>query len=112
MNKQGLVHPNFLPAISQASKKAINQEMRSWHIQIKNDKSLLDISKMFNAVLRGWDNYYSRFYPSAMRPIWRHFNDHLTQWVRRKYKRFARHKRLARKHVGRLASANQQMSVN
>lgn len=27
VNKQGLVHPNFLPAISRTSKKAINQEM-------------------------------------------------------------------------------------
>ena len=106
VNGKGIVHPNFLPAISQMSRKAMNQEMRSRHIQIKNDKSLLDLSKMFDAVLRGWDNYYIRFYPSAMRSVWRHFDRYLAQWVRRKYKRFARHKRLAYRHLDRLAKAD------
>jgi len=58
VNKQGLVHPNFLPGISQASKKAINQEIRSWHIQLNNGSSLSDLSEMFNVVLRGWSQYY------------------------------------------------------
>jgi RNA-directed DNA polymerase len=112
VDKRGIVHPNFLPAISKAAKKAINQEMRSWHLQLKSDKSLPELSRMFNAVLRGWDNYYSRFYPSAMYPIWQHFNYHLAQWVRRKYKRFARHKRRAREYVGRLAATNQNLFVH
>ena len=109
VNGKGIVHPNFLPAISQASRKAINQEMRSWHIQIKNDKSLLDLSRMFDPVLRGWNNYYGRFYPSAMRVIWRHFDTYLVQWVRRKYKRFSWHKRRAYQYLNRLAQANAQL---
>jgi RNA-directed DNA polymerase len=106
VNGKGVVHPNFLPAISRASRKAINQEIRSWHIQLKNDKSLLDISKMFDAVLRGWSNYYGRFYPSAMNTIWKHFNRYLARWVRRKYKRFANHKRRAYEYLNKLAQAN------
>lgn len=106
VNGKGIVHPNFLPAISQMSRKAINQKMRSWHIQIKNDKSLTELSKMFDAVLRGWDNYYSRFYPSAMRLVWRNMDRYLAQWVRRKHKRFAAHKRLAYRHLDQLAKAN------
>lgn len=31
------VHPNFLPAISRASMKALNREIRSWHVQLRND---------------------------------------------------------------------------
>lgn len=112
VNGKVMVHPNFLPAISRASRKAINQEMRSWHIQIKNDKSLLDLSKMFNSVLEGWNNYYGRFYPSAMRVIWRHFNRYLVQWVRRKYKRYAGHKRRAFQYLHRLARANQHIFVH
>ncbi len=106
VNGKGIVHPNFLPAISRTSRKFINQEIRSWHIQIKNDKSLLDLSMMFDSVLRGWSNYYGRFYPSAMRGIWRHFNRYLVQWVRRKYKRFSWHKRRAYQYLNRLAQAN------
>lgn len=112
VNKQGLVHPNFLPAISQTSKKAINQEIRSWHIQIKNGKSLRDLSKMFNAVLRGWFNYYGRYYPTGMRGIWRRFNGYLVQWVRRKYKRFAWHKRHAFNYVNKLARANPHLFIH
>jgi len=106
VNGKGLIHPNFLPAISQASMKAINQEIRSWHIQLKNDKTLLDISYMFDSVLRGWNNYYGRFYPSALNKIWRHFNWYLTRWVRRKYKRFAWHKRRSYKYLDKIARAN------
>ena len=97
IDKLGRIHPNFLPAISKTSMKAIRQEMRSWHIQLNNSKSLIDLSKMYNAVLKGWHNYYGKFYSSKLNDVWKHFNRHLIQWVRRKYKRFAGHKRRAAK---------------
>ena len=112
VNKQGLIHPNFLPAISQTSKKAINQEIRGWHIQIKNDKSLLDLSKMFNRILKGWFNYYGRFYPTGMRGIWRSVNKYLMQWVRRKYKRFSWHKTRAFNYVNKLARLNPHLFIH
>lgn len=112
VDKQGREHPNFLPAISQASKKSINQEIRSWHIQLKNDKSLHDLSKMFNAVFQGWFNYYGKFYSSAMSSIWRNVNRYLVQWVRRKYKRFAWHKRRAKEYLFRLARANSHLFLH
>jgi RNA-directed DNA polymerase len=105
-------HPNFLPGISRASMKAINREIRSWHIQLKNDKSIEDISHMFNPVLRGWLQYYGRFYPSALRRIWRNFNRYLVQWVRRKYKHLAQHWTRARKYIDRLARAKDELFVH
>lgn len=112
VNKKGIVHPNFLPAISQSSRKAINQEIRKWHIQIKNEKSLDDLSTIFNPVLRGWYNYYGRFYPSAMIPLWRKFNWYLAQWVRRKYKRFSKHKRRAFNYLNTLAHAKTHLFIH
>ena len=109
VNGKGVVHPNFLPAISKTSRKAINQEIRGWHIQLKNDKTLLDLSRMFDVVLKGWSNYYGRFYPSAMSGIWKHVNWYLVRWVRRKYKRFAWHKRKAYKYLNKLARANERL---
>jgi RNA-directed DNA polymerase len=103
VGKRGKIQPNFLPAVSRTSLKMINRVIRSWHVQLKNDKTLEDLSKMFNPVLRGWYNYYGRFYASAMRRIWQNFNWYLMQWVRRKYKSFARHKRRAWKYIDRLA---------
>ncbi len=112
VNKQGLLHPNFLPGISRASKKAINQEIRSWHIQIKNGKSLLDLSNMFNPKIRGWFNYYGKYYPSEMSITWRQLNWYLVQWTRRKYKRFAGHKRRARDYLNRIARAKPNLFLH
>jgi RNA-directed DNA polymerase len=109
VNKQGVIYPNFLPAISKTSRKEINRTIRDWRIQTKNTKTLWDLSKMFEAVLKGWYNYYGRFYSSAMNTIWRNFDEYLARWVRRKYKRFARHKKLAYRYLERIAKANTQL---
>lgn len=102
-DKNGRRYVNFSPAVSNAAKKAMRQEMRSWHLQLKSDKRLEDLSKMFDPVLRGWANYYGKFYKSEMAKIWQHLNRYLTRWVMRKYKRFARHRRRASQHLGRVA---------
>jgi len=106
------IHPNFLPAISRSSMKAINREVRSWHMQLKNDKSLVDLSNMFNLKLRGWYAYYGRFYPSALYRIWRNINGYLVCWVRRKYKRLAWHKRRAWRYLRRLAEKNPRLFIH
>lgn len=111
VNKKGEEHPNFLPAISKTSKKAINRVIRSWHIQLKSEKSLVELSKMFNPVLAGWSIYYGRFYPSALNRIWQNFNAYLVRWVSRKYKGFARHKGRARDYLDRIARANPHLFV-
>ena len=109
VDKQGRIHPNFLPAISRNSAKAIRREIRSWHIQLKNEKSLADLARMFNAKLRGWYQYYGRFYPSEMYEIWYHLDWYLVQWIRRKFKRFSRHKRRARKYLVQLKQQNPRL---
>ncbi|WP_372365467.1 group II intron reverse transcriptase/maturase [Candidatus Uabimicrobium sp. HlEnr_7] len=112
VDKQGNVHPNFLPAISQVSMKAINRRMRSWHIQLKNEKSLFDLSKIFNPILRGWYGYYGKFYPSMMERLWRNFNNYLIRWVRRKFKSFARHKIRASKYLRHIAKTNSMLFIH
>ncbi len=105
IDKRGDLHSNYLPAISSTSKQAIHATMRSWHVQLKSDRELKDIANMFNPVLRGWYQYYGRFYPSEMHQIWRRFNMYLMQWVRRKYKRFAKHIGQAKQYVRRVRQA-------
>jgi len=106
------IHPNFLPAISRSSMKAINRQIRSWHIQYKSDKSLEDLSNMFNPKIRGWYAYYGRFYPSMLCRIWRNINGYLVRWLRRKYKSLAGHKRRAWKHLRRLAEQNPRLFIH
>jgi hypothetical protein len=43
-----------------------------------------------NPVLRGWLNYFTVFYPSAVIPIGKRMDRHLVRWARWKYKRLKR----------------------
>ncbi|WP_054031610.1 group II intron reverse transcriptase/maturase [Desulfatitalea tepidiphila] len=106
------IHPNFLPAISRQSMKSVNREVRSWHMQLKNDKSLKDLSKMFNPKLQGWYAYYGRFYSSAMYRIWRNINEYLVRWLRRRYKRLASHRTRAWQYLRKLAKQNQRLFIH
>lgn len=103
MDKYGRVYVNFSPGVSKDAMKAMRQTVRGWHLQLKSDKELSDLSNMFGPVLRGWANYYGRFYPTALKPLWRHVNDYLVRWMRRKYKRLARGLTRAVRALGRLA---------
>lgn len=112
VDKKGRLHPNFLPAISRSAKREINGQIRSWHVQLKNDQSLADLSRLFNPILQGWNAYYGRFYPSALRQLWRNFNRYLVQWLRRKFKRFAHHWQRARTALDRYARAHPQLFIH
>lgn len=112
VDKYGRVYVNFSPAVSRDALREMRQTIRSWHLQLKCDKSLKDLSNMFNAVLRGWFNYYGRFYPSALRMIWKHVDGYLMRWLMRKYKHLARHKTLAWRELGKLAQANPRAFVH
>lgn len=91
VDKYGRVYVNFTPAVSREALKAMRQMVRGWHIQLKCDKSLEELSNMFNPVLRGWMNYYGRFHASALKPLWRQVNAYLARWLMRKYRHLARH---------------------
>jgi RNA-directed DNA polymerase len=103
---------NFSPGVSRDALRAMRQEIRGWHLQLKCDKSLSDLSNMFNPILRGWANYYGRFYASALKPLWRHLDDYLARWLRRKYKRLNRHLSRSFKALGRLAASSPKAFVH
>lgn len=103
VDKYGRVYVNFSPGVSREALTAMRQTVRGWHLQLMNDKELRDLSNMFGPVLRGWSNYYGRFYPSALKPLWRHVNDYLVRWMQRKYKRLARGVIRAARALGRVA---------
>jgi RNA-directed DNA polymerase len=77
-----------------------------------NGKSLEDLSRMFNPVLRGWLNYYGRFHRSALYCVWQHMDAYLTRWLMRKYKRLARHKTRAWRRLDELKAQNPNAFVH
>jgi RNA-directed DNA polymerase len=88
---------NFSPAISDDAKKAIGREIRSWRLNQRSDLSLSDLARKVNPIVRGWINYYGRFYKSMLYPILRRINDYLVRWAMQKYKRLHRHGNRARR---------------
>jgi RNA-directed DNA polymerase len=112
VNPEGQVHTNFLPAISRDSIKEINRRIHNWRVQLKSENTLLDFSRIFNPILRGWYAYFGRFYPSALGSIWNNINRYLIRWVCRKFKRFFRQKRRARRFLDRFAHAHSDLFVH
>ena len=58
-------------------------------------QGLDDLARMFNAIIRGWVNYYSAYYKSALYPILRQSTALLARWATRKFKRLRGHRRRA-----------------
>jgi RNA-directed DNA polymerase len=87
-SRSGNYFVNFSPAVSNKASVTIRGVMRSWLFHRRSDKSLEDLARLCNPVLRGWINYYGQYYRSALYPIFDVFNRILVRCMRRKYKRF------------------------
>jgi RNA-directed DNA polymerase len=94
-NRWGKPFINFSPAISNKAAKAIRQQVRSWKLHLRSDKDLDDLARMFNAVIRGWVNYYGAYCKSGLYRTLRHIDRKLVLWATRKFKRLRGHRRRA-----------------
>jgi RNA-directed DNA polymerase len=92
-NHRGKYFVSFLPAISDNAAKAIRQEIRGWKLHLRSDKSLEDLARMFDPILRGWMQYYGKYYRSMLHPVFRPLNRRLVRWACRKYKKLRYHQR-------------------
>jgi RNA-directed DNA polymerase len=96
----------FNPGVSNEAKRKMTRAMRRWQLHLKCGATLLELAKWVNPILRGWINYYGKFYRTALRPVLYHFNEILVKWAKRKYKRFKGHFAKAIHWLGRIAKAN------
>jgi len=99
----GKIGVSFSPAASDKALKAIRQTVRGWSLHNRSDKSLDDLARMFNSHIRGWINYYGRYYKSALYPTLRHIDRTLARWAHRKFKSLRRHRRRSRHWLERIA---------
>lgn len=108
----GKLFLGFLPAISGKAAKKIREEIRSWGLaKVWTTRTLKDLATHVNARVRGWANYYGRFYRSEFVQVLGYLNHALVRWAMRKYKRF-RGKWLKAFHwLGRLSVRNERLFV-
>ncbi len=88
----------------------MREEVRRWSLQTRTDKALNDLARMFNPHIRGWINYYSHFYKSALYDSLRRIDFHLRKWARRKFKRFRHKPKAAREWFARIIRTTQRCS--
>ncbi len=101
---------SFLPAVSPSAANRIRAIIRSWRIPgTRNNQSLEDLAALLDPYVRGWMNYYGRFYRSKLVQVLRYVNDVLVRWVLRKYRRFRRKERRAAHWLGRIAARDPQV---
>lgn len=103
MTRKGKFFLNFSPAVSNKAAKAIRDKFRSWKLPQRSDKAIEDLSRMFNPIIRGWIQYYGRYYRSALYPTMRELNRDLALWAKRKYKKLRSHLRKAKHWIARIS---------
>ena len=103
-NWQGKNFVSFLPAISAKAAKAIRQTIRAWRMaSTRNNQPLEQLAKLIDPAVRGWMNYYGRYYRTECIAVLQHINEALARWARWKYKRLRRRKTASIHWLGRLA---------
>ena len=102
-SRTGKLFPNFSPAISNKSAKAIRDTIRSWKLPKCSDKAIEELTRLYNPIIRGWFQYYGRFYRTALYSIKRELDQELIFWAKRKYKKLRQHIRGARNWITSLS---------
>lgn len=110
--KKNRLFVSFTPAASKEALKSMRAETRERRFRNRTDLGLNDIANMYNPVLRGWIQYYGRYYPSALYPVLRHFNRTLIAWAMCKYKKLKRHRTRAGNFVEKISQRQPHLFVH
>lgn len=111
--KGGNLFIGFLPAISGKAMKRIRETIRGWRLATAmNTKSLDDLAREINPIVRGWVAYYGKFYRSKCLQALEYLNLVLARWAKRKYKRFHRNWMGAYRWLGRIASQQHALFIH
>jgi group II intron reverse transcriptase/maturase len=87
---EGKAFTGFLPAASPDKLTDMSRKAAAWRLHRRTNSTLDDLAREVNPVLRGWLNYFTAFYSTAVMPIGMRMDRHLMRWARWKYKRLER----------------------
>jgi RNA-directed DNA polymerase len=102
----------FTPAVSPAALKTMRATIRDLNIRRQTQRKLGDVAQMLNPLLTGWIEYYGRYTPSALYPLFRYVNATLLAWAQRKFKRFKSHRVRAAAFLIKLAQTRAELFVH
>ena len=110
-NRWGRIFTCFLPAVSPQALLRMRDRIREWRLPRHAPLSLEEIAHRLNPVLRGWNQYYGRFYPTELRRLFEYFDERLGAWLQQKYK-LKGHRGRALRGLNKLAQKNPRLFVH
>lgn len=102
-SKRNVMFVGFTPSVSKTAINSMRAKLKKLNIRKSSDLDFKDIAHFCNPILRGWINYYGRFNPSGLYPVWRYFNNTLAAWAMKKYKKLYRRKMKATQFLEKIS---------
>jgi len=90
MNRRGETFVSFSPAVSDDNARRIAHVIKRWRLHLWSGQTLADLAQEINPIVRGWIDFYGRFYRSKLNSLLRRIDEYLARWAMRKYKRLRR----------------------
>jgi group II intron reverse transcriptase/maturase len=108
--KWGKLFVGFNPAVSNKAKQSLRDKIKDLRLtSTMNIESLEEVAKLINPIVRGWVNYFGKFYHSECMDTLNYLNLVLARWAKRKFKRFHRNWMAAFRWLGGIASRQEDL---
>lgn len=92
-NSRGVIFTNFLPGVSPQALQRMRNRIKAIGLPSLVHFSIEEIARILNPVLRGWIQYYGRFYKTEMiSKLYHYLDDRIASWLRQKYKKLRGHR--------------------
>ncbi|MEA9393650.1 group II intron reverse transcriptase/maturase [Acerihabitans sp. TG2] len=86
-NYKGELYRKCMPGASMKAMRKITKTIKEWRIHRSTTDSLTDFSKRYNAVVRGWIEYYGKFwYRNFGYRLWSAMQSRLLKWMQSKFR--------------------------
>lgn len=83
----GVLFRKCMPGAAMKAMKKMTQTIKDWRIHRSTVDDVEDIARRYNPTLRGWINYYGKFwYRKFSYHLWSIFQSRLLKWARSKYR--------------------------
>jgi RNA-directed DNA polymerase len=86
-NFKGELFRKCMPGASKKAMRKITQTIKQWRVHRSVTQSAEDLARRYNAKLRGWIEYYGKFwYRNFGYHLWSVFQSRLIKWMKCKYR--------------------------
>ncbi|ABB68918.1 putative reverse transcriptase (plasmid) [Shigella boydii Sb227] len=86
-NFKGERYRKCMPGASNAAMRKITETIKKWRIHRSTAESLLDFARRYNTIVRGWIEYYGKFWSRNFNyRLWSAMQSRLLKWMQSKYR--------------------------